>query len=134
MKPDFSGEYVLNRPASKLSPGADSIDAGSIWIEHREPVVRYSARFDAGGKTAHEFSFELRTDAPETDAETDGARMYWEGDALVSGFRTRKPDPALTIVWRHELVDGGRRLRASETLRGEGRDQDNVWEFERQRQ
>jgi hypothetical protein len=32
---------------------------------------------------------------------------------------------------RYELLDGGRRLRATEQIRGAGRDQDNVWEFAR---
>jgi hypothetical protein len=37
------------------------------------------------------------------------------------------------MSWRYELLDGGRRLRAIEQLRGSGREQDNVWIFERRR-
>lgn len=37
----------------------------------------------------------------------------------------------MTISFRHELLDGGRRLRAVEQLRASGRDQDNVWIFDR---
>jgi hypothetical protein len=37
----------------------------------------------------------------------------------------------MTISFRYELQDGGRRLRAAEQIRGGGRDQDNVWVFER---
>jgi hypothetical protein len=36
------------------------------------------------------------------------------------------------MSWRYELIDSGRRLRATERIRGRGRDQDNIWEFERQ--
>jgi hypothetical protein len=32
---------------------------------------------------------------------------------------------------RYELQEGGRRLRAVEQIRGAGRDQDNLWVFER---
>jgi hypothetical protein len=37
----------------------------------------------------------------------------------------------MAISFRNELIDGGRRLRASETLRGTDHDQDNVWIFDR---
>src|SRR5438093_7136375 len=35
------------------------------------------------------------------------------------------------IPFRHELIDGGRRLRAVEQLRGAGQEQENVWIFDR---
>jgi hypothetical protein len=82
-KPDLSGEWVLNRQASTLSPGADAVQSGVVRIEHREPTFRYKAAF------------------------------------------------VMKISFRHELLDAGRRLRAAEQLRGSGRDQDNVWIFER---
>jgi len=131
-KPDFSGEYVLDRRASTLSSGAAAVQSAVVRIEHREPVFRYRATFVADGKTI-EYSFELLADGPEVGlALNDVSRLYWEGDALVSEHRTGTPDPVLTISWRYELMDSGRRLRAIEQIRGGGRDQDNVWVFERQ--
>jgi hypothetical protein len=46
-------------------------------------------------------------------------------------MRVRHPGGEMTIVFRHELLDGGRRLRAAEQLRGTDHDQDNVWVFDR---
>jgi hypothetical protein len=132
MKSDFSGEYVLDRPASTLSAGASAIQSALMRIEHREPVFRCSATWVADGKTVLEYSFELLADGPETVGENDRSRLYWDGDALVSEFRTGTPDPVFTMTWRHELIDDGRRLRATERIRGSRRDQDNVWEFTRQ--
>ena len=45
----------------------------------------------------------------------------------------QKPDFSgeMTISFRYELQGNGRRLPAAEQLRGGGRDQDNVWVFER---
>jgi len=98
----------------------------------REPVFRYWPTFVADGKTV-EFSFERLTDGRDVAVgDNEVSRLYWEGDALVSEDRTGTPDPVLTISWRYELIDSGRRLRAVEQIRGGGRDQDNVWEFERQ--
>jgi len=37
----------------------------------------------------------------------------------------------LTISFWYELQDAGRRLRATEQLRGAGREQDNIWVFDR---
>jgi hypothetical protein len=37
----------------------------------------------------------------------------------------------MTICFRDELPDDGRRLRSTEELRTPGRSQDNVWVFDR---
>jgi hypothetical protein len=121
MKPDFSGEWTLNRQASTLSPAAAAFQSAVMRIEHREPIFRCQATFVAAGKPV-EFTFELRSGSPE---------LRWDGDALVSRFETHGPDGEVTISFRYELQEGGRRLRATEQLRGGGRDQDNVWVFDR---
>ena len=48
-KPDFSGEWILNRQASTLSPGADAMQSGVVRIEHREPTFRYKAAYVSVG-------------------------------------------------------------------------------------
>jgi hypothetical protein len=59
------------------------------------------------------------------------SRLYWEGDALISSSLVQFPNGEMSISFRHELLDGGRRLRAAEQLRASGRDQDNTWIFDR---
>ena len=56
--------------------------------------------------------------------------LRWEDNALVFTDITTGPDAEVTMTWRYELLDG--RLRAAERIRGGGRNQDNVWVFERQ--
>ena len=119
-KPDFSGDWTLNRQASTLSPAAAAFQSGVMRIDHREPVFRCQATYVADGKP-FEYTFELRSDGPG---------LRWDGDALVSTFDTQGPDGAVTISFRYELQEGGRRLQAAEQLRGGGRDQDNVWVYE----
>ena len=60
------------------------------------------------------------------------SRCYWEHDALVSEDHEGTPEAPVVMTWRYELDADGRRLRATERIRGGGRDQDNVWEFERE--
>ena len=50
-KPNFSGEWILNREASTLSPGADGVRSGVWRIEHREPTFHHRAAFVTGGKS-----------------------------------------------------------------------------------
>ena len=132
-KPDFSGEWILNRQASTLSPGADAVKSGSARIEHRDPTFRYSATFvsDSGPL---KYEYELLTDGSEVVNTREGvttvSSLRWEGEALVATWRIQRSDGEMKISFRHELFDAGRRLRAVEQLRGGGREQDNVWIFE----
>lgn len=133
-KPDFSGEWTLNRQASTLSPGADATQSGEVRIEHREPVFRYKATLvSAGNRT--EYQYELTSDGREVPVALPGrpavSSLRWEGDALAFVGRITLPTGELLVSFRYELLDGGRRLRAMEQIRGAGREQDNVWIFDR---
>jgi hypothetical protein len=133
-KPDFSGEWILNRQASTLSPGADAVQSGTAWIEHSEPMFRYKAAFVSEGGPL-QVEYELQSDSREIVTTQQDvsmtSRLSWEGDALVAAWRIRRPDGEMSISFRHELLDEGRRLREVEQVRGTGREQDNVWVFER---
>jgi hypothetical protein len=133
-KPDFSGEWILNRPASTLSPGAAAMKSAVVRIEHRDPTFRYKAAF-ASDSSPLEYEYELLSDGREVVATQQGittvSSLRWEGETLVTSWRIQRADGEMTISFRHELLDAGRRLRAVERLRGGGRDQDNVWIFER---
>jgi len=133
-KPDFSGEWILNRAASTLSPAASGTQSGTVRIDHKEPKVQYKATFNANGNP-FEYAFELTTDGTELSGTQQGRRsvssLRWDGDVLVFLGKLEGPDADRTISlqFRYEIVDG--HLRAVEHLRGGGRDQDNVWIFDR---
>src|SRR5713101_1084532 len=63
-KPDFSGEWILNRQASTLSPGADAMQSGVWRIEHYEPTFRHKAAFVTESKP-FEYEYELLSDGRE---------------------------------------------------------------------
>jgi hypothetical protein len=132
VKPDFSGEYVLNRHASALSAGADAVRSAVLRIEHREPMVRCQATFAFDGKT-FEYSLESVSDGREVvdqQEPTTVSSLHWEGNALVFMDRTKGTSSELTMSWCYELLEGRHLLRAVEHLRGDGRDQANVCVFE----
>lgn len=133
-RPDFSGEWILNRQASTLSPGANAVQSGVWHIEHREPTFRHKAAF-VTASNPFEYEYELRSDGREVVGTQRGARtvssLRWEGNALVFTSRTERSGGQMEISFRYELLDAGRRLRATEHVRGTDHDQDNIWIFER---
>jgi hypothetical protein len=72
-KPDFSGEWILNREASTLSPGADAVRSGTWRIEHREPTFHHKAAF-VFERNPFEYEYELLSDGPEVVGTQAGAR------------------------------------------------------------
>lgn len=132
-RPDFSGEWTLNRQASTLSAVvAPVVRSGLLRIEHREPRFTSHLTIVFDDKPV-DSGFELLSDGREVVADAGGQRIVsslrWDRDALVAAFRVQSPGDEVTISFRYELEGG--RLQAAEQLRGGGRDQDNLWVFER---
>jgi hypothetical protein len=114
-KPNFTGEWILNVAASALSPVvAPAVQSGFVRIEHREPTVSVHLHIVMDGKP-HDARFERPSE--------------WEGDSLLFSDTFPTPDGELTITFRYEVHDDGRRLHAKEWLRG-AREQDNLWVFD----
>lgn len=132
-KPDFSGTWTLNRQASKLSPSAAAVQSGVVQIDHHDPAFRYKAAFvSANGPL--QYAYELQSDGREAGVTQNGvttlSNLRWEGEALVVRSRIQRPNGEVRISFRYELLDGGRRLRGTEQLRGAGLEQD-IWIFDR---
>ena len=116
-KPDFTGEWTLNVAACALSPVvAPVVQRGFVRIAHREPTVSVHLSI-----TMNDEPVEVRFERPSN----------WDGDTLAFTDTAPTPNGDLTISFRYELQDSGNRLRAAEQLRGPGREQDNVWVFDR---
>ena len=138
-KPNFSGEWILNRQASTVSVLANAVQSGVVRIEHRDPTFRYKAALvsDSGplqyGPWPYEY--ELRSDGREVgfiqQGTTTVSSLRWQGEALVATWRIQRVDGELRVSSRYELIDTGRRLRAVEQVRGGLQDQDNIWMFDR---
>jgi hypothetical protein len=134
-KPDFSGEWKLNLQGSTLSPiVARAAQSGVLRIEHHEPRFKAHQIIVLDGKPV-ESKFELLSDGREVVTDAGGRRivstLLWNRDALVVTWRIHSPEGEVTISFRYEVHGDGRQLRAAEQLRGGGRDQDNLWLFER---
>jgi hypothetical protein len=132
-KPDFSGERVLNRQASMLSPAMSGVQSGRLVIQHREPNLTVHLTLVQNGQP-FDTVVERTTDGREvsnTQGRSSASSFKWDGSALVFNARAQGQNCEGTISIRYELEEDGRRIRAAETIRGCGRDQNNVWVFER---
>ncbi len=132
LRPNFSGDYALDRDASKLEGGAASARGARLRIDHHEPMIRIDAKFEFFDKT-FAWSMHRAVDGREVADHSDPlsrSSLRWDDDALLFTVRGDRANAA-TTTWRYELADGGSRLRAVEQIRGGGRDQDNIWVFER---
>ena len=132
LRPNFSGKYVLDRHASKLEGGSASIRGARLNIDHYEPMIRIDAKFEFFDKT-FAWSMQRASDGREKVDPSDPRNVVslrWDNDGLLFTQRTTGKDE-VTTTWRYELTDGGQLLRASEQIRGGGRDQNNVWVFDR---
>src|SRR5262245_54897828 len=110
------------------------MQSGTIRIEHKEPVFRYQATLVSADNSI-EYGYELTSDGREVTGTDRGratiSSLRWDGDALIYTGRIQRPGSEMTVSFRYELLDSRRGLRAVEQIRGAGRDQDNVWIFDR---
>lgn len=135
-KPDFSGDWSLNKEKSKLQlQQLSSMEKATVTVEHHEPLFKFRRTFTIEGKE-NSLSFELKTDGKEVERD-EGARhlisrLTWEGDILVFATRIVAPQGEATNIVRYSLREGGRLLQAEEKFRGPVLSYDNLWVFEKQ--
>jgi hypothetical protein len=134
-RPDFSGEWVLNRQESRLPPPVSNVESGVVRIEHREPSFGFHRTYVIAG-APREAGFSRRTDGAES-SETGPqglvtvSTLRWSGTALVLAMRIKTPAGDATNDVRYELIDGGKRLRATEQGRSPMGNHDAVWIYDR---
>ena len=133
--PDFSGEWVLNRQDSTLPPPVSSVESGVVRIEHRDPSFTFHRTYVIGGAT-REARFARATDGREvTETGPQGmpsvSTLRWDGPTLVLAMRIKGPGFEATNDVRYELLNGGRRLRATEQGRSPQGSHDAVWIYDR---
>jgi hypothetical protein len=133
-RPDFSGEWTLERAASTLQGEMSSVESGSIRIQHRDPSFGFTRTFVVKTQPI-DTAFEIQTDGREVANSNRGltskARMEWQGSSLLLTVLIEGPRGTISNVVRYELLDGGRTLRAVEDVGGAAPSHHNVWMFGR---
>ena len=133
-RPDFSGEWTLDRSASSLQGDMAAVEGGVLRIQHREPSFEFSRTFIIKTQPI-ETSFDIQTDGREIARSNRGltsrSRLEWQGNSLLLTVLIDAPRGIVSNVVRYELLDDGRTLRAVEDDGGAAPTHHNVWMFVR---
>jgi len=133
-RPDFSGEWSLDRSASLLQADMAAVESGVVRISHREPSFGFSRTFVIKTKPI-DTAFDIQTDGREMAQNNRGlssrSRMEWQGNSLLLTVLIDAPRGMVSNVVRYELLDEGRTLRAVEDVGGAAPPHHNVWMFAR---
>jgi hypothetical protein len=130
--PDFSGEWMLDRPNSVLQAESAAVESGSLRIEHREPSFRFARTFVVKQKpfdTVFDIDTDGRDVARAVAGRTSRSRLEWQGRSLLLTVLIDTPRGEVSNVVRYELLDGGKVLRAIEDVGGAAPTHHNVWIF-----
>jgi hypothetical protein len=134
-KPDFSGDWVLNKAKSTVIKQLAGLEKAVAHIEHHDPVFKFQRTFTIDGKD-NSFGYDLTTDGEEVVSDQGDSklysRLYWDGNALVFFTRIVAPAGEATNIVHYRLAREGRELRAEEQFRGPQVSYDNLWVFDKQ--
>ena len=125
-------DLQVDDEAKGPAEGPTEQPAGNQQVTSKQPASNHNQRRESGnhhqGKKKSDDLKRLQTDhEPGQNGKAETPLPLRADD----DGKPKSPDAELTIAWRYELHDSGRCLRAIERIRGRGRDQDNVWVFDR---
>lgn len=133
-RPDFSGEWTLDRSTSSLQGDMAAVESGVVRISHREPSFGFSRTFVIKTQPI-DTAFDIQTDGREIANSNRGltsrSRMEWQGNSLLLTVSIDAPRGRVSNIVRYELLDEGRTLRAVEDVGGAAPSHHNVWMFVR---
>lgn len=133
-RPDFSGEWALDRSASSLQGDMAAVESGVLRISHREPSFGFARTFVIKTQPI-DTAFDIQTDGREVANSNRGvtsrSRLEWQRNSLLLTVLIDAPRGLVSNVVRYELLDEGRTLRAVEDVGGAAPSHHNVWMFVR---
>ena len=104
-KPNFTGTWELNLQKSDL--GGVPITKLVVQVEHKDPVLKYTATGTAGGEDFTEVE-NLSTDGKPTANSQGTVKAYWDGTILV--VETTGPDGQPVDASRLALSPDGKTM------------------------
>ena len=134
-RPNFSGEWVLNKERCTLPATVMvSLSAGSITIDHRDPMFKCRRTFTVWGKAVNN-EYDLLSNGVEDERDEPNGkaflRLVWDGDVLVQTTRVVTPSGEALDTLRYRLQEGGTVLEVAEDYRSPLTNAVNVWIFEK---
>jgi len=105
-KPNLTGTWELNAQKSDL--GGVPLSKLTVQVEHKDPVLKYTATGNAGGEDFSE-SETISTDGkPTTDSRGAKVVAHWDASTLV--IETTSPDGATSDSSRLAVSADGKTM------------------------
>jgi hypothetical protein len=133
--PDFSGEWILNLPQSRLqAKWTAGLEKGIVKILHNEPDFRYWRVFIIKGNDDI-LSFNLQTGGQEKIEKTDDRKatssLSWKQDTLVYVTRTILGKREAINIARYYLANNDSILVTDEKFTAPKMTYHNLWVFDK---
>lgn len=132
-RPDFSGNWLLDKEKSRLS--APAPDHAVFYVDHSYHRLWITRAHVTDGE-ADMLVVRVATDGDETvERWKDGKvfhRCRWEGDGLVLESRNRRRGKRSLAVAKLSLSPDGNTLTVEESLAGSGRTRESTWVLNRE--
>jgi len=113
-KPDFSGDWKLNKEKSDFGP-IPAPDSMSLKIEHHDPDLKVTTHATGGPQGDIDYEAKYTTDGKECanqfgDRVKLKSKLVWDGATLVIDSNMDASEMQLTIKGRWTLSEDGKSL------------------------
>ena len=105
-KPNLTGTWELNAEKSDL--GGAPLSKLTVQVDHKDPVLKYTATGNAGGEDFSESETISTNGKPTTDSRGAKVTAHWDGNTLV--IETTSPDGATSDSSRLAVAADGRTM------------------------
>ena len=127
-KPDFSGTWKLNLTKSDMA--GVPVESLLVDVDHKDPVLKYTARGTANGQDFEETETLYTDGRPSQDSQGAALTAHWDGETLVSEAK----DNSGQVLYTAELTlsDDGKTITRILIQKGPGDAQSRRELYEKQ--
>ena len=105
-QPNLTGTWKLNTAKSEL--GTDGVTVLVVDIDHKDPILKYTAKGTAGGQDFEQTETITTDGKPSRDSQGINVKAHWEGTTLVA--EGSGDDGSMIYVSRLTLADDGKTI------------------------
>jgi len=123
-QPNFTGTWKLNPAKSELGTGG--VTALVVDIDHKEPILKYTAKGTAGGQDFEQTETITTDGKTSRDSQGINVKAQWDGASLV--VDGTGDDGSMIYVSRLTLADDGKSLNRVVTQRDDPKPRHEIYE------
>ena len=123
-QPNFTGTWKLNTVKSELGTGG--VTALVVDFDHKDPVLKYTAKGTAGGQDFEQTETITTDGKTSRDSQGINVKAHWDGTTLVA--EGTGDDGSMTYISRLTLADDGKTITRVVTQRDDPKPHHELYE------